>query len=90
MFPGRHAALIQVSISLGPILAVHCSRQVSKRYYNAHALVDVTIALEFKPPLMDGKFAEGVHPLVQDPKIVVSVPTIIHKAGACFVFSAPS
>jgi hypothetical protein len=55
--------------------------QVSKRYYNAHALVDVTLSVVFEPPLMDGRFPDGVHPLIKDPKIVVSVPTVIHKGA---------
>lgn len=51
--------------------------QVSKRYYNAHAYVDVTMSVVFEPPLMDGKFPDGVHPLVKQPRIVASVPTIL-------------
>ena len=55
--------------------------QVSKRYYNAHALVDVTLSAVFEPPLMDGRFPDGVHPLIKDPKIIFSVPTLIHKGA---------
>ncbi|EIE21740.1 molybdenum cofactor-binding domain-containing protein [Coccomyxa subellipsoidea C-169] len=55
--------------------------KVSKRYYNAHALVDVTLSVVFEPPLMEGKFPDGVHPLVKHPKIIVSVPTVIHKGA---------
>ena len=57
--------------------------QVSKRYYNAHALVDVTLSVVFEPPLMEGKFPDGVHPLVKHPKIIVSVPIVIHKGEHC-------
>ncbi|BDA47143.1 Xanthine dehydrogenase/oxidase [Coccomyxa sp. Obi] len=80
---GRTAVVSAIRIPHPPLGLWLKGHKVSKRYYNAHALVDVTISVKFKPPLMDGKFPGGVHPLVQDPKIVVSMPTVIHKGGNC-------
>lgn len=54
---------------------------MSKRYYNSHALVDLTISAVFDPPLKDGKFSGGKPPKVLEPILVISVPTVIHKSS---------
>lgn len=54
--------------------------QVSKRYYNSHAFVDLTVSAVFDPPLMDGKCAGGKPPRVLDPVVIISVPTVISKS----------
>lgn len=55
--------------------------QVSRRYYNSHALVDVTLSAVFDPPLKDGKLAENAK--VRSPRIVVSSPVTISKGAPC-------
>jgi hypothetical protein len=54
-------------------------RQVSRRYYNSHALVDVVLAAEFDPPLREGVPSRGTR--VRQPRIVVSTPTTISKGA---------
>ena len=64
-------------------------RQVSRRYYNAHALVDVTLSAVFDPPLEDGAPARGAR--IRQPRFVIStpvtIPTGVHmqpsSKGAC-------
>ena len=54
--------------------------QVSRRYYNAHALVDVTVSAVFDPPLQQGEPESNTK--ITEAKIVVSTPTVIGKGAA--------
>ena len=54
-------------------------RQVSRRYYNSHALVDVTLSAVFDPPLREG--APSCDTRVRQPRIVVSTPTTIRQGA---------
>ena len=54
-----------------------CDVQLAKRYYNAHALVDLCVSAELDQTKRNGQ--SGTSQTVKDVCIVVSTPTIIEK-----------
>ena len=60
-----------------------CHPQLAKRYYNAHALVDLSVSAKLGQTVSNGLSASAQG--IEDVCIVISMPTVIEKGVHQFI-----
>ena len=71
-------AWIRVTLS-----ALLCHVQLAKRYYNAHALVDLCVSAVLDQSGSNGQSAGAQR--IREVSVVVSTPTVVEKGADCMI-----